>query len=183
MIMKQVRFAYTIHFTPAFYAVAVMLAIGSPLFSQVPRFNSYSAASATVYLDFDGHLVKGTAWNWDGPINAKSSGLKSPIITEIYNRVAEDFRIFNINITTDSSVFAKAPVSKRIRIIFTSTSDWYGYDAGVSFINSFTWGDDTPAWVFCHTLENNPKYVGEAASHEIGHSLGLQHQSTYNRNC
>ena len=44
-------------------------------------------------------------------------------------------------------------------------------------------GDDTPAWVFNSLLENKAKYIAEAVSHEIGHTLGLQHQSTYSRDC
>jgi hypothetical protein len=161
---------------------AIMLANIS--IAQIPRFNSNSSAPATVYLDFDGQTVKGTGWNWDGPIQAKASGLSSHIITEIFNRTAEDFRIFNLNITTDSTVFKKAPTNKRMRVIVTPTSKWYDDKAaGVSFINSFTWGDDTPAWVFTDLLENNPKYIAEAASHEIGHTLGLQHQSRYSKDC
>jgi hypothetical protein len=70
-----------------------------------------------------------------------------------------------------------------MRIIITPTSNWYGNAAGISFVNSFAWGDDTPAWVFSVLLENNPKFIAEAASHEIGHTLGLQHQSTYTKNC
>ncbi|HUQ67643.1 MAG TPA: hypothetical protein VM101_15885 [Flavitalea sp.] len=153
------------------------------LCQQVPKFNSNSAAAATVYLDFDGQVVKGTAWNWDSTIHAKPAGASSSVITEIFNRVAEDFRIFNLNITTDSSVFKKAPVAKRMRVIITPTSNWYGSGGGVSFVNSFSWGDDTPAWVFSNLLENNRKYIAEAISHEIGHTLGLQHQSTYTKNC
>jgi hypothetical protein len=155
------------------------------LAQQIPLYNSNSSAQATVYLDFDGQTVKGTAWNWDDAIYAKAAGLSSRIVTEIFNRTAEDFRIFNLNITTDSSVFKKAPTAKRMRIIVTPTSKWYGDEsaAGVSFINSFTWGDDTPAWVFTDLLQNNAKYIAEAASHEIGHTLGLQHQSRYSKDC
>ena len=163
--------------------VAVMMLAGICTAQQIPLFNSNSSARATVYLDFDGQTVKGTGWNWDGPIYAKAAGLASRIVTEIYNRTAEDFRIFNLNITTDSSVFKKAPTGKRMRVIITPSSKWYGEAAGVSFINSFTWGDDTPAWVFSDLLENNPKYIAEAVSHEIGHTLGLQHQSKYSKDC
>lgn len=167
----------------SFSTLSIAILSAQFAFAQIPKLNSYSPASATVYLDFDGQTVKGTSWNWDGIIRAQASGLNNTLITEIFNRVAEDFRIFNLNITTDSNVFKKAPSAKRMRVIFTPTSSWYGNVAGVSFVNSFTWGDDTPAWVFSTLLERNPKYIAEAASHEIGHTLGLQHQSTYDKNC
>lgn len=168
-----------------FLAAAFLLLAAAPtVFSQqIPRYSSNAAAAATVLLDFDGQVVKGTAWNWDEAIVAKPAALSSAIVTEVFNRVAEDFRIFSLNITTDSTVYKRAPATKRMRIIITPTSDWYGNSAGVSFVNSFTWGDDTPAWVFTRLLENKAKYIAEAASHEIGHTLGLQHQSTYNKSC
>lgn len=169
--------------TNALTTVGLVLALAFSASAQIPKLNSYPKASATVFLDFDGHTVRGTSWNWDGTIRAKPSGLTSPRINEIFNRVAEDFRIFNLNITTDSTVFKKAPSGKRMRVIFTPTSEWYGKAAGVSFINSFTWGDDTPAWVFSTLLEGNVKFISEAASHEVGHTLGLQHQSIYDKNC
>ena len=151
--------------------------------ADVPKLSSYTTARATVFLDFDGHVVRGTGWNWDSTIRAASSGLSSAKVTEIFNRVSEDYRIFNINITTDPNVYAKAPLDKRVRIILTPTYEWYGPAGGVAFINSFVWGDETPAWVFTSLLNNDPKYIGEAASHEIGHTLGLNHQSTYTKTC
>jgi hypothetical protein len=168
---------------PISLLTAAMLIAGASVAQPIPAYNSNSSAAATVYLDFDGQTVKGTAWNWDGPVYAKPAGLSTSMITEIFSRTAEDFRIFNLNITTDSAVFKRAPSGKRMRVIITPTSKWYGEAAGVSYINSFTWGDDTPAWVFNNLLENNPKYIAEAASHEIGHTLGLQHQSRYSKDC
>jgi len=148
---------------------------------RTPLLNSYPLAPATVYLDFDGQYVAGTIWNHNGPIDATPANLSVNDITEIFKRIAEDYHPFNINITTDSAVYNKAPVLQRIRIIFTSTSDWYNNSAGVSCVGSFTWGDDTPGWVFSNLLGNNPKFVAACASHEIGHTLGLQHQSLYTR--
>ena len=100
-----------------------------------------------------------------------------------FNRVSEDYRIFDINITTDSTVYKAAPLSQRTRIIVTPSYEWYGMSGGVSFVGSFTWGDDTPAFVFNQLLNNNLKYISEACSHETGNTLGLQHQSTYNSSC
>lgn len=154
-----------------------------PLSAQVIKLNSFPAARATIYLDFDGQYVTGSSWNWNGPINALPADLSNDAISEIFNRVSEDYRPFNINITTDSSVYLAAPFNQRTRIIITTTSAWYGSAGGVSFVGSFTWGDETPAWVFSALLNNNLKNIAEACSHEMGHTLGLQHQSTFDENC
>ncbi len=154
-----------------------------PAKAQIPKLNSYPAAAATVFLDFDGQFVTGSLWNYNGDISAAPAGLSTAAITEIFNRVAEDYRPFNLNITTDSSVYWSAPKKQRVRIIVTASSQWYGLAGGVAFIGSFSWGDNTPAWVFSALLNNNTKWVAEAISHETGHTLGLQHQSVYDANC
>ena len=154
-----------------------------PAIAQVPKLSSYPSAEATIFLDFDGQYVSGSVWNWSGPIDAQPSGFSNAAITEMFNRVAEDFRPFDLNITTDSTYYFNAPADKRIRIIITPTSQWYGAAGGVAFVGSFKWGDNTPAWVFSALLGNNIKYVAEAISHETGHTLGLQHQSSFDINC
>lgn len=164
--------------------LAVFLLAASGIKAQVPKLNSYPSAPATIFIDFDGQTVTGTSWNWGGPINAQSSPFSNSSITEIFNRVSEDYRPFNVNITTDSTVYLAAPLKQRIRVIVTPTSQWYPAQAGgVAFVGSFTSGDDTPAWVFTSWLSNNIKAVAEAISHESGHTLGLQHQSSYDANC
>lgn len=151
--------------------------------AQVIKLNSYPAATGVIFLDFDGHYVTGTSWNWSGPISAAASGFSNTAIEEIFNRVAEDFRPFNINITTDSTVYFAAPVRQRTRVIVTPTSAWYGNAGGAAWVGSFTWGDDTPCFVFPNKLSYSTKNVGEACSHEAGHTLGLQHQSRFNESC
>ena len=151
--------------------------------SQAPVYNSYPAAAPVIFLDFDGYTVSGTGWNYDGPIYCGGSGLNSTQITEVFNRVAEDYRPFTINVTTDSTKYLSAPANQRMRVVFTVTSDWYGSAGGVSFVNSFRWGDNTPCFVFSALLVYKTKNIAEAASHEAGHTLGLRHQSTYDANC
>ena len=163
--------------------VTLFLLFASAIKAQVPQLNSHPSAAATIYLDFDGEVVTGTAWNWGGPINAAAPALSTAGITEIFNRVAEDYRIFNVNITTSLAVYQAAPITKRTQVIITPSNSWYGNAGGVAYIGSFSWGDGTPAWVFTSMLSNNIKYIAEAASHEAGHTLGLQHQSTYNSSC
>ena len=164
--------------------ILTMLMVIALTTKAVPKLNSYPSATATIFLDFDGHYVYSTVWNGGAPISCAPSGLSDSAVTEIFNRSAEDFRPFDINITTDSTVFLAAPLNKRIRIIITPTSGWYPGVGGVTYIGSFTWGDDTPGFVFCDRLgPNSPKMIGEACSHESGHAVGLSHQSKYGSDC
>lgn len=163
---------------------ATVILLSFQVRSQPLLFNSYSTAPEVVLLDFDGHYVSGTSWNSAGPFMCEGSGLNADQVTEVFNRVAEDYRPFALNITTDAARYNAAPVNRRMRVIVTTTSNWYGSNAGgVSFVNSFRWGDDTPCFVFSALLGFNTKKIGEAVSHEAGHTLGLYHQSVYDANC
>jgi Bacterial pre-peptidase C-terminal domain/Secretion system C-terminal sorting domain len=163
----------------------LMLAFISTLTTsaQVPLYSSNPTATAVIFLDFDGHTVAGTAWNYNGPIVCGASGLDNTKIATVYNSVAEDYRPFNVNVTTDSTKYLAAPLDKRIRVIITVSYSWYGLAGGVAFIGSFIWGDDTPCFVFSSLLNYSAKKVSEASAHEAGHTLGLYHQSTYDANC
>ncbi len=145
----------------------------------VPKLNSLPGAPATIFLDFDGHYVTSGVWNNGTPLNCAAPTLSAIQITEIFNRVAEDYRPFEINITTDSAFFIAAPFDKRIRIIITPTSSWYPGVGGIAWIGSFVWGDDTPAFVFSDKFNSNAKLIAECCSHESGHTVGLSHQSKY----
>jgi hypothetical protein len=155
--------------------------------SSLPKLNSLlstaDTAKATIFLDFDGQTVISSVWNNGSPLVCASSGMNDIQITEIFNRVSEDYRPFHINITTDSAIFLLAPLTQRIRIIVTPTSGWYTGVGGVSYTGSFTWGDDTPGFVFTDRLANIPKYIAECCTHESGHTVGLSHQSLYSNTC
>ncbi len=168
---------------PILAALVLALLFSTASFA-VPILNSYPAAPATIFLDFDGQNVLYPYWNGGTPINCAAAPMTEVQITEAFNRTAEDFRPFEINVTTDSTVFLAAPVDQRIRIIVTPTSAWYQGVGGVAYIGSFTWGDDAPAFVFCDRLgPNSPKMIGECCSHESGHTLGLSHQSKFGADC
>lgn len=156
------------------------------MFSNVmaqPMLSSYPSATATIFIDFDGHTLIGSSWNNGNPLYCQPALLNDAQKTEIFNRVSEDYRPFNVNITTDSAKFLAAPLNRRIRIIVTPTSSWAPGVGGIAYIGSFVWGDDTPAFVFSDRLNNSPKYIGECVTHESGHAVGLAHQSAWDNNC
>jgi hypothetical protein len=143
--------------------------------AQIPKLNSMPGATGVVFLDFDGQTVNSTVWNNGFPVFCASPNLNNAMITEAFDRVAEDYRLFNVNITTDSSKYLAAPLNQRIRVVVTPTNFIGGGTAGIAYMNSFIWGDDTPAFVFTDA-NVTAKFLGEACSHESGHSLGCAHQ-------
>ena len=167
-------------------SVLLILALTGTLItkSQVTDLNSYPSAPSVIFLDFNGHALSGTMWNTNGAFTCNSSGLNDAAITEVFNRVAEDYRPFNINVTTNETKYNSAPYNRRMRVVITTSNSWYGSGAGgVAYINSFSWGDNTPCFVFSALLGYNTKNIAEAASHEAGHTFGLRHQSSYNSAC
>jgi hypothetical protein len=163
---------------------AALMTMPQWLLAQVPVHSSLPSAEAVLYLDFDGHVVNGTSFNYDGPIECEPANLAAEQITEIYNRIAEDYRPFQINVTTDSTAYVAAPATRRIRVLFTVSHSWYGNAAGgVALMNSFSWGDGTPCFVFTALFQYNAKQIAEAGAHDVGHTLGLSHQASYDMNC
>jgi hypothetical protein len=163
---------------------ALLLGIMQVAYAQVPAYNSYPSAPAVIFLDFDGHYISGgSSWNGGNPFAVGPSNLSQAQIAEVFNRVSEDYRPFNINITTDSTVYWSALPNRRMRVVLTITSDWYGSAGGVAWTNSFRWGDNTPCFVFTALLNYKAKNIAEAAAHEAGHTLGLRHQASYNDAC
>lgn len=147
-------------------------------FTRVPLFNSLPGAPFCIYLDFDGETVSGTTWNTD--FNAGADIVVTPEayspadIERIANIVAEDFRGFNVTVTTDRSVFDSYPAGTRHMNIVTPDQDWCEDDigfpiGGIAYLGSFN--DEEPSWTF------NPgvNAASMTVSHEVGHTLSLTH--------
>lgn len=157
--------------------------------------HSRPGANKVIYLDFDGHTTRGTPWNsgrgdivsapfdLDGNPSAWSTG-ELDVIQYIWQRVAEDFAPFEVDVTTQDpgieglrrSNSSDTYYGQRVVI---SPTNWYSTNAGgVAYIGSFNWSSDTPCFAFTAQLANGEKYIAEAASHETGHTLGLYHDGT-----
>ncbi|WP_299223504.1 PKD domain-containing protein [uncultured Aquimarina sp.] len=144
------------------------------VFSKMaPQLESLPGAPGIVYLDFDGEVVSETIWASGGTINAQSPNFSDQKIIEIWKIMAEDFRPFNINITTNRAIYEAAPKDRRTMAIFTPTDSAAPGAGGIAILNSFSLGNlvDAPCWVF----NLGTRSAGETGSHEVGHTLGLSH--------
>ena len=144
--------------------------------NEVFQLASNPDSKYTIYLDFTGHTAVGTSWNGGAEVVTPAYDSNYDLIYEVWQRVAEDFMPWDVNVTTIEPEDDSCAQAGVLRVcIGGSWSDWYGSSAGgVAFLGSFTWDSDTPAYVFADNL-GSAKSIAEAASHEIGHTFGLGH--------
>ncbi len=136
--------------------------------NNVVSLQSLPGSKAVVYLDFNGGPGPWIGW---GNFVALPSGDTNAQIRDVWQRVAEDYQGFNINITTDVLVFNAAPPNSRQHVMITPTTTPAPSAGGVSFENSFNTSADEVNWAFYTT----GKTSAEVVSHEVGHTLGLSH--------
>jgi PKD repeat protein len=162
-------------------------------YDQTFTLHSFPGGTKVIYLDFDGHNTTGTPWNsgrtdpivsapfdLDGNPASWSNG-EMDMIQYIWQRVAEDFLPYGVDVTTqDPGLEGLRKTSSGDEYygqrVVISPTNWYNTNAGgVAYIGAFNWNSDTPCYAFTAQLSNGEKYIAEAASHEAGHTLGLYH--------
>lgn len=158
------------------------------------KLHSKPGATNVIYIDVDGHSFTNTAWS-SGTINAmpfdtdgNSSSFSSTElaqIAEIWHRIAEDYAPFDTDVTTEEPASFGATTG---RILITRNTDAsgasmpYSTAGGVAYVN--VWGRSdyasrySPALVYYNNLASYAPYIAEAATHEMGHNLGLSHDGT-----
>lgn len=158
--------------------------------SAPPALSSRLGSSNTLYIDFNGHIVTGTAWGavtWDclpfdtdGDSTTFSPAEQSAII-RIWEQVAEDYAHFNVNVTTvEPATFT----NRTARALVTRNTDRNGVNlpyntaGGVAYINVFgssLYSRYSPAFIYHNRLSNVSSHIADAITHEVGHNLGLYH--------
>jgi hypothetical protein len=132
-----------------------------------------------ILLDFDGHEVKDMVGT--PPFKVGDSGLDSIQIQEAVNVVKEDYSPFNVIITTDEEVYQKAKETERVRCVITDSYQYFErYYAGRAYAYVGT-NVDFHCYVLSNALNYNTLDIGNTISHEVGHTLGLKHQSTWSK--
>lgn len=175
--------------------------LSGPGLLSVPVYHSNPGFTKKIYLDFDGQQITGTTWNnkvFNGTYNtgnvidAPAFSLDSDLTTfsptelaaiqDTWARVAEDYAPFQVDVTTESpSASAFTAGGQAIRVMISTDTDattgqqWYPSAGGVAYLNSWTWTNGTPVWVFRNRLGTSSKNFAEAASHEVGHAFNLSH--------
>ena len=180
------------------------LALAPFPYADTFKLHSLPGSNRTIYLDFDGETISGTAWNGGGsdinatPFDTDGNGAsftnsEQDYIQSVWQRVAEDFAPFDVDVTTEDPGFAAIDRNSYgdtvygTRILITniaSSSICGGACGGVAYVGVFDklpFGYPhsyyQPAWVFPNSL-GSAKAVAEATSHEAGHNLSLYHDGT-----
>lgn len=183
---------------------------GSPPIPTPPRVAALGAAALpanvfdlssrpltgrVIYLDFNGHSAIDPAWSGAGfpgvidsaPFDIDGapgsfSAVEQELIYEVWQRVAEDYRPFDVNVTTRDpgvdGIRRSSPIDAAYgqRVVITPSNFTSPGVIGVALLDVFGSGPDHAAYVFTDaTFKRTAKTMGEAASHEAGHTFGLSH--------
>lgn len=167
--------------------------------NQTFQLHSRPGAQRTIYLDFNGHVATNTAWS-SGTIVAEPFDLdgnpasfndaEKERIQFIWQRVAEDFAPFDVDVTTEeppADALRRSSESDAVygtRVVTTRNTFFNCFCGGVAFVGVFNTVNAEnpdffqPAWAFYDALFSDEKNIAEVISHEAGHNLGLSHDGT-----
>ncbi len=171
--------------------------------SSTFKLHSRPQAALKIYLDFDGHVTENTPWNGltGGPpkiwtvaysLDADSATFSDAELTEIqgmWQRVAESFSPFHVDVTTEAPSVADlintgaGDTKWGMRVLIgVSTPSPAAGAGGVAFLGSFgSYGgafgttDDIPCFAFSDAQGNDSFVIYLTCTHETGHTLGLNH--------
>jgi PKD repeat protein len=169
-------------------------------YEQTFQLHSRPGSNRVIYLDFDGYVTTGTQWNasytggqsiHSAPFSIDGNGAsfntqEMDAIQYIWQRVAEDYAAFDVDVTTqdpgDAAIIrsSSSDLVYGTRAVISPTNFTGSSIGGIAYVGVFnrTGASYKPAFVMTSGLGNNEKNIAEATSHEVGHNLGLNHDGT-----
>lgn len=170
--------------------------IEAPAASDVFALHSRPGAARTLYLDFYGRTLTRTAWNSERSRIALGAytedadpttftAAERATVAAVWQSVAADYAAWDVDVTTqdpgDAALVRSGAADTRygMRVVIAGSSDGMQADCGcggVAYVDVFDRVGSAyqPALVFSEAL-GSAKAIAEAASHEVGHTLGLFH--------
>lgn len=138
-----------------------------------PKFNSKPDSKFVIYIDLDGETSTSPFWNNGQTIYAQPLATYTDAEVELIWEVpAQDYLPYDVNVTTDRAVFDAAnKYQRKMCIVTKTTTAGQPGIGGIAKIGSFSDGYGDPCWVF----NPGPKVTGETVSHEVGHTVDLNH--------
>jgi hypothetical protein len=163
---------------------------------NVLKLHSRPGAANTIFVDFDGAKISDKAWNktagissWkakpfdtdDNPKSFSDSEVSS--MAEIWERVAEDFAPFDVDVTTEDP----GKFGQNVVWVLVTDSEPRGKQplpsataGSATYMNVFGFSHTayySPAFIYQNNLGSTGA-IAEASSHSIGHIMGLSHDTS-----
>ncbi len=140
-----------------------------------PVHSSNPAATFVLFLDFDGGTTD-SMWSGDYGNTYQSANYTDAKIKAIWAGVAEKYRPYNVNVTTDQALYDSATSKNKQSIVYTSNQSADG--GGIASIGSVSSDDTNICWVFINQLNTSDLVsLAHTGSHEAGHAFNLQHDA------
>ncbi|MDR1816818.1 MAG: hypothetical protein LBR07_01250 [Puniceicoccales bacterium] len=173
-----------------------------------PVLHSRPGAPNVLVLVFTGGTITNTAWNSaEGsgrdvavpayaakPFSLDADGAtfnaaERALVTEVWERVAEDFAPFDVDVTTEQPAAGSAGTAagRTARVLITSATDANGVpmpfctSGGASYLGFFGTPNLEfygPSLVYYDKTGGAACNIADAAAHELGHTFGLSHDGS-----
>jgi hypothetical protein len=179
----------------------------APVVSDIPLADAFvlhsrEGSTKVIYLDFDGQTMTNTAWSPYVPLvvpaysidgSPSFSSTERQYIIDAWSAVAEDYSMFDVDVTTEDP--GQAAIDRTsysddyfgVRALITDENNAVADIAcptgcqGVAYLGTFDYVDPygdwqwySPAFVFSRSSFSG-KILSDVISHEVGHNLGLSH--------
>ena len=190
-------------------AVGIPQNVTSIPLADFDTLNSRPGSDRTIFIDFDGHTVPiGTTWDDPSQANPTVAGVypaftidgdlafsnaEKQIIIDTWAAVAEDYAIFDVNVTTADPGDAAIDRVDLADLVFgtralvtAGNASWSPNTCecgGIAYMDVFNYFDQSegytheslqPAFAFAGTNADG-KFISDVVSHEVGHNLSLDH--------